>query len=311
MGARVAYLVAGIAVAACLGGACTAAAAAGPSTTDQRAPGASRPRHACLASGAVQRLGLCRSRWTPIDGPGRLRARARRSASQACAGGRVARHADRDHRLPADRRARPLGAQTRVQPAAYRYFGRHVVGIRQIASYGCRGRNGNGCGNISEHAFGNALDIAGFRLGERRGDHRGQGLVARHATRARLPAGESSPAPAPSSTPCSARAATATTTTTSTSICSLSNASHGRHYCRPIPGRGAPMARGRATEESTASVRPIPFVGPGDRLSEKTCTLWQDRQLPSRARREYDWLSWGRRTRRARTRRHGSHEPLG
>ncbi len=39
-----------------------------------------------------------------------------------------------------------------------------MVEITQIASYGCRGRNGNNYGNISEHAFGNALDIAGFRL---------------------------------------------------------------------------------------------------------------------------------------------------
>jgi hypothetical protein len=54
--------------------------------------------------------------------------------------------------------------KTTVQPAAYRYFGRPVVEIKQIASYGCRGRNGNRYGNISEHAFGNALDIAGFRL---------------------------------------------------------------------------------------------------------------------------------------------------
>ncbi len=33
-----------------------------------------------------------------------------------------------------------------------------------MPSYGCRGRNGNRFGDISEHAFGNALDIAGFRL---------------------------------------------------------------------------------------------------------------------------------------------------
>ena len=54
--------------------------------------------------------------------------------------------------------------QGSVQPAAYRYFGSRVVEITQIAAYGCRGRNGNSFGNISEHAFGNALDIAAFRL---------------------------------------------------------------------------------------------------------------------------------------------------
>ncbi len=51
-----------------------------------------------------------------------------------------------------------------VQPAARRYFGRPVVEIRQIASFSCRGRNGNRYGAPSEHAFGNALDISGFRL---------------------------------------------------------------------------------------------------------------------------------------------------
>jgi len=39
-----------------------------------------------------------------------------------------------------------------------------VVAIKQIASYGCRGRNGDSWGAPSEHAFGNALDIGGFRL---------------------------------------------------------------------------------------------------------------------------------------------------
>jgi hypothetical protein len=51
-----------------------------------------------------------------------------------------------------------------VQPAAYRFFGEPVVGIRQIASYGCRGRNGSHRGPLSEHSFGNALDVAGFRF---------------------------------------------------------------------------------------------------------------------------------------------------
>jgi hypothetical protein len=51
-----------------------------------------------------------------------------------------------------------------VQPAALRWFGQPVVEIRQIAAYSCRGRIGDGSGKISEHAFGNALDIAAFTL---------------------------------------------------------------------------------------------------------------------------------------------------
>ena len=51
-----------------------------------------------------------------------------------------------------------------VQPAAARWFGEPVVEIRQISAYSCRGMNGNPSARISEHAFGNALDIAAFTL---------------------------------------------------------------------------------------------------------------------------------------------------
>jgi hypothetical protein len=51
-----------------------------------------------------------------------------------------------------------------VQPAAMRWFGARVVEIKQISAYSCRGMNGNANAHISEHAFGNALDIAAFTL---------------------------------------------------------------------------------------------------------------------------------------------------
>jgi len=52
-----------------------------------------------------------------------------------------------------------------VQPAAAAYFRSRVVEIREIASYGCRTRNNHGVA-MSEHAFGNALDVAAFRLAD-------------------------------------------------------------------------------------------------------------------------------------------------
>jgi hypothetical protein len=55
-----------------------------------------------------------------------------------------------------------------VQPAAMRWFGARVVEIKQISAYSCRGMNGNANAHISEHAFGNALDIAGFTLADGR-----------------------------------------------------------------------------------------------------------------------------------------------
>lgn len=57
---------------------------------------------------------------------------------------------------------------TAVQPAAMRWFGQQVVAIKQISAYSCRGMNGNPHARISEHAFGNALDIAAFTLADGR-----------------------------------------------------------------------------------------------------------------------------------------------
>ena len=57
---------------------------------------------------------------------------------------------------------------TAVQPAARRWFGQPVVAIRQISAYSCRGMNGNPNAHISEHAFGNALDIAAFTFADGR-----------------------------------------------------------------------------------------------------------------------------------------------
>jgi hypothetical protein len=55
-----------------------------------------------------------------------------------------------------------------VQPAAARWFGQPVVEIKQISAYSCRGMNGNSRAHISEHAFGNALDISAFVLADGR-----------------------------------------------------------------------------------------------------------------------------------------------
>jgi hypothetical protein len=57
---------------------------------------------------------------------------------------------------------------TSVQPSAMRWFGQAVVEIKQISAYSCRGMNGQPGARISEHAFGNALDIAGFILADGR-----------------------------------------------------------------------------------------------------------------------------------------------
>ena len=53
-----------------------------------------------------------------------------------------------------------------VQPAAMHWFRQPVVEIKQISAYSCRGMNGNPNAHISEHAFGNALDVAEFTLAD-------------------------------------------------------------------------------------------------------------------------------------------------
>jgi hypothetical protein len=55
-----------------------------------------------------------------------------------------------------------------VQPAALKWFGVQVAEVRQISAYSCRGMNGQPGARISEHAFGNALDIASFTLADGR-----------------------------------------------------------------------------------------------------------------------------------------------
>ena len=54
-----------------------------------------------------------------------------------------------------------------VQPAATLYFSTSVVEVRS-GGYSCRGRNSRRGARLSEHAFGNALDVMGFRLADGR-----------------------------------------------------------------------------------------------------------------------------------------------
>ncbi|MDB5512913.1 MAG: extensin [Enterovirga sp.] len=54
-----------------------------------------------------------------------------------------------------------------VQPAAELYFGSSVAEIR-AGSYSCRGRNNKAGAKLSEHSFGNAVDIMSFKLADGR-----------------------------------------------------------------------------------------------------------------------------------------------
>lgn len=51
-----------------------------------------------------------------------------------------------------------------VQPAAQRAFGESVIGADIAASYSCRARNNARGAKMSEHGYGNAIDISAFTL---------------------------------------------------------------------------------------------------------------------------------------------------
>lgn len=55
-------------------------------------------------------------------------------------------------------------AQHAVAPAARVYFKSEVVKIETMGTYACRNVNGASSGQLSEHAFGNAVDVSAFVL---------------------------------------------------------------------------------------------------------------------------------------------------
>ncbi len=55
-------------------------------------------------------------------------------------------------------------AKHAVAPAAKAYLGSDVVRIETMGTYNCRNINGGRSGRLSQHAFGNAVDVSAFIL---------------------------------------------------------------------------------------------------------------------------------------------------
>ena len=55
-----------------------------------------------------------------------------------------------------------------VQPAAQAHFGEAVVGLTAFGAYSCRSVDNIAGAQLSEHSFGNAIDISGFKLADGR-----------------------------------------------------------------------------------------------------------------------------------------------
>jgi hypothetical protein len=131
----------------------------------QRPAWRTQAENACLAQGLVTVSEVIREA-APIDGPG-ICGLTHPFKVTALAGGTVALNAPQTldcSMIPA--LDRWIGEV--VQPAAQANFGQPLVGIRAFGSYNCRAINHNPFAKFSEHAFGNAIDIAAFRLADGR-----------------------------------------------------------------------------------------------------------------------------------------------
>ena len=136
---------------------CQASPLAPPIPIPNRArPGGVRSRLQCLASGSVRPSAYVQP-MSPLGGRGSCGLQHPFKVS-ATANGTVAVTPPATIGCSMTASVERWMARS-VQPAARAYFGSRVVEIRQIASYGCRTRNSRGVA-MSEHAFGNALDVA-------------------------------------------------------------------------------------------------------------------------------------------------------
>jgi hypothetical protein len=252
VGARIAYLAALLA-AACLLEGC----AGGGVPREERAEWRDKAEAACMASGRVRASPYVQSAGK-VGGPSACGIRAPLKVSGAL-GGRV-------KITPPATIGCPVTASldrwlhNSVQKAAYRQFGKPVVEIRQIASFSCRGRNGSSRGPLSEHAYGNAIDIAGFKLSDGteitvvKGWWRGTAREKAFLKEAFAGAcAEFYTVLGPGSDRYHYNHFHLDLLVT--------NISKGKHYCRPQPSRGL-FAATDGDPVSTASIKPIPFTGP-------------------------------------------------
>ena len=128
---------------------------------EERPPWRAQAEAVCLSKGLVEESSVIHA-FHEMDGPG-ICGLTHPFKVTALAGGSVVLNATQTLDCPMiaalDRWVREV-----VQPAANARFGESVVRINSMGSYSCRGINNMSGANLSEHAFGNAIDIGGFVL---------------------------------------------------------------------------------------------------------------------------------------------------
>lgn len=131
----------------------------------QRPAWRTHAENACIAQRRVQP-----SEWialaNEVDGPG-ICGLTKPFKVTALQGGTVAFNATATLGCPMVAELDQWLADT-VQPAAQARFGSRVAQINSMGSYACRGMNNQRGAQLSEHSFGNALDIGGFVLADGR-----------------------------------------------------------------------------------------------------------------------------------------------
>lgn len=132
----------------------------------QRPAWRAQAEKACLAEGKVRLTRYIQMRGREIDGPG-ICGLTQPLMVGALAGDSVQLDSVATLDCPMVAALDTWIAEV-VQPVAQARFGSAVVQIDTMGSYSCRAMNGASGSHISEHAFGNAIDIAGFRLADGR-----------------------------------------------------------------------------------------------------------------------------------------------
>ncbi len=128
---------------------------------EERPAWRAQAERACLARGAVAESAFIHSS-PEIDGPG-ICGMTHPFKVTALSGGSVTFNSTATLDCPM---IAALDGWLRdvVQPAAQARFGEPVARINSMGSYSCRGMNNMSGAKLSEHAFGNAVDVGGFVL---------------------------------------------------------------------------------------------------------------------------------------------------
>lgn len=143
----------------------TGCSTGGPEFVAKHEPWRETEENACLAAGVVRQSPFVRTR-SALGGPSVCGA-ARPFEMSAADQGRVALRPPALLRCPMIPQVEHWVAHV-VKPMAQYYFGVPVVEMKVAASYGCRPRNNQSGGRLSEHGYANALDISAFTLADGR-----------------------------------------------------------------------------------------------------------------------------------------------